>query len=72
MKQHKGMRPQDIVILLKIAALKDKQWLAKDLARELNISASEVSESLNRSKLAMLISADKKLIMKNNLLRKKM
>ena len=68
MKQHKGMRPQDIVILLKIAALKDKAWLAKDLALSLNISASEVSESLNRSKLATLISADKKRLMKNNLL----
>ncbi len=68
MKQHKGMRPQDIVILLKIATLKDKQWLAKDLAVELNISASEVSESLNRSKLATLLSADKKMLMKSNLI----
>jgi len=68
MKQHKGMRPQDIVILLKIAALKDQSWMAKDLAHSLKISASEVSESLNRSKLAALISADKKQLMKNNLL----
>lgn len=68
MKQHKGMRPQDIVILLKIAALKDNYWMAKDLAESLKISASEVSESLNRSKLAMLISSDKKKLMKRNLL----
>lgn len=68
MKQHKGMRPHDIIILLKIAVLKEKLWLAKDLAMSLNISASEVSESLNRSKLAVLISADKKHLMKNNLL----
>jgi predicted transcriptional regulator len=68
MKQHKGMRPQDIVILLKIATLKKKNWMAKDLAESLKISASEVSESLNRSKLATLISADKKRLMKNNLL----
>ena len=68
MKQHRGMRPQDVVILLKIAALKDTSWLGKDLARSLSISASEVSESLNRSKLAGLLSEDKKRLMKNNLL----
>lgn len=68
MKQHKGMRPHDVVILLKIAALKNTPWLAKELAQSLNISASEVSESLNRSKLAGLISGDKKRVMKNNLL----
>ena len=65
MKKHKGMRPHDIIILLKIAALKDKPWLAKDLAQSLGISASEVSESLNRSKLAALVSADKKRLMKS-------
>ena len=68
MKQHKGMRPHDVVILLKIAALKDSPWLVKDLAQSLNISASEVSESLNRSSLVGLISEDKKRLMRNNLM----
>jgi len=68
MKQHKGMRPHDVVILLKIAVLRDTPWFAKDLAQSLNISASEVSESLNRSRLAGLLSEDKKRLMKNNLL----
>lgn len=68
MKQHNGMRPHDIVILLKIAAMKDKPWQAKDLAYSLNISAGEVSESLNRSKLVQLLAADKKQLMRNNLL----
>ena len=68
MKQHRGMRPQDIVILLKIVVLKEKKWFAKNLAQELGISASEVSESLNRSKLATLITADKKRLMPENLL----
>jgi hypothetical protein len=68
MKKHNGMRPQDIVILLKIATLQDKSWHAKDLAHSLNISASEVSESLHRSQLAQLIAADKRQIMKRNLL----
>lgn len=68
MKKHKGMRPHDVIILLKVASLKDRHWLAKDLAQSLNISASEVSESLNRSKLALLIAADKKQLMRKNLL----
>ncbi len=64
MKKHSGMRPQDIVVLLKIAAKKDKPWLMKDLSIELEISASEISESLNRSAIAGLISKDKTRLMK--------
>lgn len=64
MKTHNGMRPHDIVILLKIAAKKDAPWLMKDLALELGISGSEVSESLNRSVIARLVSHDKKILMK--------
>ncbi len=68
MKQHKGMRPQDIVVLLKIAAKGKKSWYMKDLAQELSISPSEVSESLNRSVLAGLIANDKVTIIKGALL----
>lgn len=68
MKKHSGMRPQDIVILLKIATLNDKSWLMKDIAFSLFISASEVSESINRSMIAGLIAADKKTLMKEALL----
>ena len=62
------MRPQDIVVLLKIAAKGKDQWYMKDLSYELGISASEVSESLNRSVIAGLISPDKKKLMKHALL----
>lgn len=68
MKKHNGMRPQDIVILLKIASKSNQNWLMKDIASELFISNSEVSESLNRSVLAGLIANDKKRIMKQSLL----
>lgn len=64
MKKHSGMRPHDIVVLLKIAAKGESPWLMKDLAIELSISASEISESLNRSAIAGLISKDKKQLMK--------
>lgn len=54
------MRPQDIVILLKIISKGKENWHLKDLAYELNISQSEVSDSLNRSALAGLVEVEKK------------
>jgi hypothetical protein len=60
MRKHNGMRPQDIVVLLKIISKKDQPWQNKDLANELFISQSEISESLNRSSIAGLIDAQKK------------
>ncbi len=60
MRKHNGMRPQDIVILLAIISNGKKDWLIKDLASSLNISQSEVSESLNRSQVAGLIDYNKR------------
>jgi hypothetical protein len=54
------MRPQDVVVLLKIIAKADKLWQNKDLASELFISPAEISESLNRSGIAGLIEREKK------------
>jgi predicted transcriptional regulator len=54
------MRPQDIVVLLKIISKKDQVWQNKDLAQELFISQSEISESLNRSSMGGLIEHEKK------------
>ncbi len=68
MKEHNGMRPQDIVVLLKIAALGTRQWCGKDLALALGISASEVSESLNRSAIAGLLAPGRKSLMTGALL----
>ena len=68
MKKHSGMRPHDVVILLKIAAKVSQNWLMKDLAYELIISASEISESLNRSVIAGLLAQDKKRLMQLALL----
>ena len=64
MKKHSGMRPHDIVVLLKIASKGKDPWMMKDLSIELGISASEVSESINRSVIAGLISNDKSTLMK--------
>jgi len=68
MKKHNGMRPHDIVVLLKIASKGEEKWLMKDLAYELEISASEISESINRSVLAGLVSKDKQSLNKLSLL----
>lgn len=64
MKKHTGMRPHDIVVLAQLANLNNSDWLMKDLAYSLKISSSEISESLNRSAIAGLVSANKKSLMK--------
>jgi hypothetical protein len=68
MRKHNGMRPQDVPILLKIIALNEKPWQLSEISTSLRISISEVSESLNRSKLANLIDYNKKKINRHNLL----
>lgn len=68
MKKHNGMRPHDIAILLKIVSKGKKAWFMRDLASELSISASEISESIHRSCIAGLIGADKKTLNKLALL----
>lgn len=54
------MRPQDIVILLKIVAKGNQRWQNKDLAQELFISQSEISDSLSRSATAGLLESHEK------------
>jgi hypothetical protein len=67
MRRHQGMRPQDIVILLKIIVLAEKDWLNKDLAQSLYISGSEIGESLARSEVAGLIDYTKKRVNRQGL-----
>ncbi len=50
-----NMKPQDILVLLKIIALDNKEWQQLILAQELNMSQSEISQSLQRSKYAQLL-----------------
>ena len=61
------MRPQDIAILLKIVSIDGKAWQISGLSQSLFISLSEISESLNRSKIAGLIDYNKKSVNKMNL-----
>lgn len=67
MKKHNGMRPQDILILLKILSLDGQNFYLKDISRYLYISNSEVTESVNRSIIAGLLANDKKTVMRKAL-----
>lgn len=68
MKPHNGMRPQDVVVLLKIVAKGSAPWYNKDLAGELFMSSSEVTESLNRSMVAGLLDNSRKKVFTRALL----
>lgn len=69
MRAHNGMRPQDIVILLKIITFpQGAAWKVMDIASSLHLSQSEISESLNRSQLAGLLDASKKKVMRLSLM----
>lgn len=49
------MRPQDVVVLLKLLQAHDSPWTQTSLSRELYMSQSEISESISRSSYARLV-----------------
>lgn len=61
------MRPQDIVILLKLLNI-DAGWQYRELSNTLNISISEISESLHRSHIAGLIDESRRLVNRQSLM----
>ena len=65
-KYHNGMRPQDVVVLVKLA-LSERAWSAKGLADSLGLSKSEVCDSLERSRLAGLLDDSKRLVKRQRL-----
>jgi len=50
-----SIRPQDVVVLVKILLEEDPTWTQTSLARSLFMSQSEISESLSRSRYARLL-----------------
>ena len=50
-----AMRPQDVVVLLKLLSEEGKTWNQISLAKALFMSQSEISESLARSQYARLL-----------------
>jgi len=68
MKAHNGMRPQDIIILLKIITTDKKDWQYRDLSADLQISISEISDSLHRSHIAGLIDETRRRVHRQSLM----
>lgn len=68
MRENTTLKPQDIVVLLKISCQNGKPWRTTDLASQLFMSQSEISKSLNRSRFAGLIDESKKNIHTSSLL----
>ena len=68
MRPFNGIKPQDIVILLKLVVLGEKPWRHVDLAKTLGLSQPEISFSMNRCKTAGFIDSAKKKVMKSALL----
>lgn len=60
MKARKGLKSQDILVLLKMLLWQNREWRALDLAMELGLSQAEVSHALERLKESGLINLDKK------------
>jgi RNase P protein component len=68
MKKTPGTRPQDLLVLLKIVALQNSQWRITDLANQLFISQSEISEALYRNRIARLVDDSKRNVHRESLL----
>lgn len=68
MKPKPGIKPQDILILLKILCWKDRGWQSVELARELGISPAEVSMALERARGVGFLDSEKRRVIKAPLL----
>ena len=63
-KNQNSMKPQDIVVLLKLIALNKDNWQQVPLAYSLKMSQSEVSQAVARSKFAGLLDDTGKRVMR--------
>jgi hypothetical protein len=61
------MKPQDIIVLLKILLWQDRKWRQLDLAAELGMSQTEINFSLNRLVRSGLLDPSKRHPMKRAL-----
>lgn len=58
------MKPQDVLLLLKVVSSDSDYWNQLDMAHTLGLSQSEDSESVSRSKYAGLLDPKDKKVMK--------
>ena len=62
------MKPQDILLLLRILRLKKETWTQLPMAEALGMSQSEVSEAVKRCKYAGLLDSKGKTVMRQALM----
>lgn len=62
--QNQQLKPQDVVLLLKIVSNNNPSWNQKPMAEALGLSQSEVSEAVSRCKYAGLLAPSGKTVMK--------
>ncbi len=62
------MRPQDLIVLLKLIQVQGSDWTQVSLARELFMSQSEISASIARSTYARLIFDKGQMVQRNAVL----
>src|ERR1035438_3272892 len=67
MREHHGLRPQDILVLLKMLASPEREWRQVDLAQELGLSQFEISAALSRAEYSGFLDRAKKRINKSAL-----
>ncbi len=63
-----AMRPQDLIVLLKLIQVQGSDWTQVSLARELFMSQSEISASIARSTYARLIFDKGQMVQRNAVL----
>jgi len=68
MRKLASLRPQDLLVLLKIVALKGSPWRTTDLAIQLSMSQSEISAALFRTWFAGLLDDSKREVHRVSLL----
>jgi hypothetical protein len=67
MREYHGLRPQDILVLLKMFASPEREWRQVDLAQELGLSQFEISAALSRAEYSGFLDHAKKRINKSAL-----
>lgn len=62
--QNQQMKPQDVLLLLKVVSDNSPSWNQKPMAEALGLSQSEVSEAVGRCKYAGLLAPNGKTVMR--------
>lgn len=66
--KNQQLKPQDVLLLLKVVSDNDPSWNQKPVAEALGLSQSEVSEAVARCKYSGLLAPNGKTVMKLGLL----